>query len=244
MAIKYVVPVFGADIACSGEVSRPTPTQQQALLPPTDMTLLSATLAPEPATLAWLAVHCSALKNIKIAKCWFPRIQSIVVTFSFVRQLVLRVSVVMDTTLGRRVAAAVRSNSNVSGGGGNSNINVSVSSGSHNPGASGSVLIGGSTTATSGVGSGSLSSSSTATGPRLRRQRSYEWRERQYSTSEDENVVTVPGATGLLHVGNTRTSNVSLQSTGGGSSSKQRASPTPAVYAAGIASLLAGYSSK
>ena len=150
----------------------------------------------------------------------------------------------MDTTLGRRVAAAVRSSSNFSGGGGNCNINLSVSSGSHNPAASGSVPIGSSTTATSGVGSGSLSSSSTATGPRLRRQRSYEWRERQYSTSEDENVVTTAGGTGLLHVGNTRTSNVSLQSTGGGSSGKQRASPTTAVYAAGIASLLAGYSSK
>ena len=150
----------------------------------------------------------------------------------------------MDTTLGRRVAAAIRSSSNISGGGGNCNINLSVSSGSHNPGASGSVLIGGSTTATSGVGSGSLSSSSTATGPRLRRQRSYEWRERQYSTSEDENVVTTAAGTGLLHVGNTRTSNASLQSAGGGSSGKQRASPTTAVYAAGIASLLAGYSSK
>ncbi|XP_069694734.1 secreted protein C-like [Periplaneta americana] len=150
----------------------------------------------------------------------------------------------MDTTLGRRVAAAVRSSANLSGGG-NSNIIASSSSGSHNPGvgASGSVLIGGSTTATSGVGSGSLSSSSTATGPRLRRQRSYEWRERQYSTSEDENVVTTSGGPGLLHVVNTRTSNASLQSTGGGSSGKQRASPTPAVYAAGIASLLAGYSS-
>jgi hypothetical protein len=147
----------------------------------------------------------------------------------------------METTLGRRAAAAVRSSSNFSGGG-NNNINVSSSSGSHNPsaGAPGGVLIGGSTTATSGVGSGSLSSSSTATGPRLRRQRSYEWRERQYSTSEDENVVTTSGGAGLLHVGNTRTSNASLQSAG----SKQRASPTPAVYAAGIASLLAGYSSK
>jgi hypothetical protein len=154
------------------------------------------------------------------------------------------VTVVMDTTLGRRVASAVRTSSNFSGGGGNCNINLSVSSGSHNPGASGSVLIGGSTTATSGVGSGSLSSSSTATGPRLRRQRSYEWRERQYSTSEDENVVINAAGTGLLHVGNTRTSNASLQSTGGGSSAKQRASPTAAVYAAGIASLLAGYSSK
>lgn len=160
----------------------------------------------------------------------------------FERQLVLRVTVAMDTTLGRRVAAAVRSSSNVSGGGGN--INVSASSGSHNPGAQGSVLIGGSTTATSGVGSGSLSSSSTATGPRLRRQRSYEWRERQYSTSDDENVVIAPGGTGLIHVGNTRASNASLQSTGGACSGKQRASPTPAVYAAGIASLLAGYSSK
>lgn len=147
----------------------------------------------------------------------------------------------MDTTLGRRVAAAVRSSSNF-GGGVNNNINVSSTSSSHNPsvGAPGSVLIGGSTTATSGVGSGSLSSSSTATGPRLRRQRSYEWRERQYSTSEDENAVTASGGAGLLHVGNTRTSNASLQSSG----SKQRASPTPAVYAAGIASLLAGYSSK
>lgn len=163
---------------------------------------------------------------------------------SFEGQFVLRVSVVMETATGRRLAAAVRSNSNVSGGGGNSNINLSASSGSHNPGAPVSVVIGGSTTATSGVGSGSLSSSSAATGPRLRRQRSYEWRERQYSTSEDENVVTGPTTTGLIHVGNTRTSNASLQSTGGGGSAKQRASPTPAVYAAGIASLLAGYSSE
>jgi hypothetical protein len=151
----------------------------------------------------------------------------------------------MDTATGRRVAAAVRTTSNASGGGGNTNINVSASSGSHNPGASGSIVIGGSTTATSGVGSGSLSSSSTATGPRLRRQRSYEWRERQYSTSEDENVVAAPVGTGIIHVGNARTtSNASLQSTGGASTGKQRASPTPAVYAAGIASLLAGYSSK
>jgi hypothetical protein len=44
--------LFGSGITVDGEASRPTWARQQELQPPTDMTILSAKLATEPATLA------------------------------------------------------------------------------------------------------------------------------------------------------------------------------------------------